>query len=382
MQQDIDTLARRTTRQCIGGTGRRRSCTVPLLVVALLTAAPNLAQAEGAGGAPPITERPWTEAVVSVGDLDRAAAFFTTIGGYRSQWRGPMKADELASFGLDADATGEAMLLGPPGADRGLVRLVAFANAGPVHLMRPGAHAWDTGCYFSLMVRMKDMAGIHRDAVAMGWDTETPITYLEFGTSRLNVMIFRGPYGLNVQGYERLSPPLPTAIPPFERMTRPFNVMQMVRDRDASYRYFTEVLGFATFFSGEPYVDDTPTPNPLGIPVNLTTSVRYRASIVYPVPGEFGRMEMIEIIDLDGYDHSDRCRAPNLGILSIRFEVDDVDDALALIVRRGGTVERPIERVTVAPYGPLDSFSVETPDGALIEFFERLEIDTAPGGSP
>ena len=55
------------------------------------------------------------------------------------------------------------------------------------------------------MVRMKDMASIYDDAIAMGWWTETPITYLEFGTSKLNVVIFRGPDGMQVQGYERLA---------------------------------------------------------------------------------------------------------------------------------------------------------------------------------
>ena len=87
-------------------------------------------------------------------------------------------------------------------------------------------------------------------------------------------------------------------------------VTQMVRDRDTAYRFFTDTLGFATFYNGKPYVADEPEYMPLGIPKNLTTSVRCRAGIVYPVPGEFGRTEMIEIMDLDGRDHADRCHAP------------------------------------------------------------------------
>ena len=41
---------------------------------------------------------------------------------------------------------------------------------------RPGSRAWDTGCYFSLMVRMKGMPSIYDDAIRLGWWTETPIT--------------------------------------------------------------------------------------------------------------------------------------------------------------------------------------------------------------
>ena len=47
-----------------------------------------------------------------------------------------------------------------------------------------------------------------KDAIDLGWWTETPITPLDFGTSKLKVVIFRGPQGIQVQGYERLSPSL------------------------------------------------------------------------------------------------------------------------------------------------------------------------------
>ena len=326
----------------------------------------------------PVTTRVWQEAVVSVTDLDRSARFFTEIGGYDVKWRGPVDASEIESWGLTAGATAEALLLGPARQNTGLVRLVRFDNAGRKAPMRPGSRPWDTGCYFSLMVRMKDMPSIFDDAIGMGWWTETPITYLEFGESRLNVMIFKGPDGLQVQGYERLSPPLPDAIPEFDRFTRPFNIMQMVRDRDVAYAFFTEVLGFATFYNGQPYVADQPEFMPLGIPRNLTTSVRYRAGIVYPEPGEFGRMEVIEIMDLDGRDFADRCRAPNLGILAVRFQVDDIDETEATLRRRGELESSAPGKVTIAPYGRLLLFEATTPDGAIIQFYEELPGE--PGG--
>ena len=142
------------------------------------------------------------------------------------------------------------LVLGKANEDQANIRLIRFTNAGPRVPMRPGARAWDTGCYFSLMVRSRDMA----------------------------------------------------------------------------YNFYTEVLGFATFYKGDPYTAQEPTP--LGLPVNLTTTIPYLAGIVYPTPGEFGRMEMIEIRGLDGYDYADRCDAPNLGILAVRFEVRDATVAM------------------------------------------------------
>jgi len=321
----------------------------------------------------PITSAVWQEAVVSVSDIDRSARFFVEIGGYEEKWRGVLDASEISAWGLPGDVSGEALLLGPAGQETGLVRLIRFDNAGRKEPTRPGARAWDTGCYFSLMVRMKGMRAIYDDAIAMGWWTETPVTYLEFGESKLNVMVFRGPDGLQVQGYERLSPPLPDAIPAFDRMTRPFNMMQMVRDRDTAYAFFTNILGFDTFYKGEPYVSDKPEFMPLGIPKNLTTSVRYRAGIVYPTPGEFGRMEMIEIMDLDGHDFARRCDAPNLGILAVRFPVDSVRRAEYRLLEKGWPIDKAIQDVVVAPYGRLRQLTLKTPDGANIQFFEVIE---------
>lgn len=328
-------------------------------------------QASAADGSP-ITDHVWQEAVVSVHDLERSARFFTEIGGYEVKWRGRLNAAAIAAWGLPAEASAESMLIGPADYRRGLIRLVQFENAGRQEPMRPGARAWDTGCYFSLMVRMKGMQSIYDDAIRLGWWTETPITYLEFGESRLNVVIYRGPDGLQVQGYERLSPALPKEIPEFERMTGPFNVMQMVRDRDVAYRFFTGVLGFDTFYNGKPYTAPEPTPTPLGIPVNLTTTVAYRAGIVYPNPGEFGRMEMIEVMGLDGNDYADRCHAPNFGILSVRFPVDDLDAVRETLAERNWPASE-VREFELEPYGRQRVTNVRTPDGATIQFLERVE---------
>jgi catechol 2,3-dioxygenase-like lactoylglutathione lyase family enzyme len=318
-----------------------------------------------------LTESDWQEAVISVSDLEVTARFFIEIGEYEEKWRGALDATEIAAWGLPADASGEALLLGPSGYESGLVRLVRFDNAGRKEPIRPGARAWDTGCYFSLMVRMKGMQSIYDDAIRMGWWTETPITYLEFGASKLNIVIFRGPDGVQVQGYERLEPPLPAAIPAFERFAGPFNVMQTVTDRDETYRFFTEVLGFDTFYKGKPFTAEEPTATPLGIPINLTTTSAYRAGIVYPTAGEFGRMEIVEFMDLDGEDYADRCNAPNLGLLAVRFPVEDVDLAMARVSDRDGIIHRAAEDIQIAPYGNLRLFSMKTPDGANVQFFGR-----------
>lgn len=317
----------------------------------------------------PVTTEPWAEAMASVTDLDRSARFFREVGGYRTLARGPLDPAEIAAWGLPETASGEALVLAAPGAEHGFVRLVRFDGVGPKTPTRPGARAWDTGCFWSIMVRMKDMERVFDDAIALGWWSETPITYLEFGPSKLHVVVLRGPDGVQVQGYERLASPLPEGFAPFERISQPFNIMQMARDREAARVLMEDVLGFDRFFYGPPQLEAEPTDMPLGIPRNLTTTVPYLAGIFYPVPGEYGRMEYIEIDGLEGRDHAERCNAPNLGVLSVSYPVENVEAALRAIEERGWPIEAPIQRIRRAPYGTIEAFRIKSPDGANIEFF-------------
>ena len=106
----------------------------------------------------PITEKPWREAVLSVTDLDVTARFFTEIGGYETLDRGALSASAIAAWWLPAAASGNYRLLrAPMGGDFGQIRLVTFDGAGRREPMRPGSRAWDTGCYFSMMIRVKNM---------------------------------------------------------------------------------------------------------------------------------------------------------------------------------------------------------------------------------
>jgi len=318
----------------------------------------------------PVIERPWQEVVVSVSDIIRTAEFFTKIGDYSTKWQGQMTDSELASWGLPADAKAQSLLLGQPNRDEGYVRLVQFENAGRKTPTRPGARAWDTGCFFSLMVRMKDMQSVYDDAIKMGWWTETPITKHTFGESKLSIVVFKGPDGVQVQSYERLNLPIPEAFPEFKRFSGPFNLMQMVRDKNATYRFYTDVLGFSTFYNGKPGASEEVENMPLGIPKSLTTSVRYHAGIVYPQPGEVGRMEAIEIIDIQGNDYSESCNAPNLGILTARFVIDDLSRLERRLEKKKWPFERSKTAVNIQPYGVTNVIDLKTPDGANIQFYQ------------
>ncbi|MEM9841309.1 MAG: hypothetical protein AAF767_01615, partial [Pseudomonadota bacterium] len=199
----------------------------------------------------PITTQPWLMATASVSDLDQTARFFTEIGGYEEVYRGPLDAAEIEAAGLNEEASGEVLTLRAPGSKDGFVRLVRYDDAGRKVPTRPGARAWDTGCFWSFMVRAYELEAIYDDAIAMGWGTETPIAPLSFNGSELNIVVFKGPDGLQVQAYERLNRPVPEGYTPFERLSRPFNIMQMTRDREAVRELMEDVLGFQRVWYGK-----------------------------------------------------------------------------------------------------------------------------------
>lgn len=317
----------------------------------------------------PVTSQPWLMATASVSDLDQTARFFTEIGGYETLYRGPLDQDDLATLDLPEGASGDVLTLRAPGSDAGYVRLIRFDNAGRKVPTRPGARAWDTGCFWSFMVRANDIERVYDDAIAMGWGTETPIAPLSFNGSELSIVVFKGPDGLQVQAYERLNRPIPEGFTPFARLSRPFNIMQMTRDREAVRVLMEDVLGFDRVWYGAPYTDDQPTLMPLGIPQNLTTSVPYKAGIFSPQTQKlYGRMEYIEIDGLDGFDYADRCRAPNLGWLSVTYPVDSADAAKDKIVSRGWEIEQEVYSTHRPSIGPQKIFAIKAPDGAVIEF--------------
>jgi len=260
----------------------------------------------------------WDAVGIQTYDNAAFARLFTDIGGY------DIISRDDTRLVLQRDGVGAK------------IRLTQLPRTAP-QARPPDAQAWEPGCYWSLMMRAKDLASIVEDARALGWEPRTDIAYLAFGPSKLNIVVLtHRETGAQVQFYERLTTPVPEAYPAFERFGVPFNIMQMASDRDDTYRLFTEDLGFVAFYYGGPTVSESPEVVPIGIPVDLSTRVPYRASIVSPVKGmELGRFEMIDVLGkeagLTGRDFSDQCDADSVGLTHVYY--DDADIAAPLTVR-------------------------------------------------
>jgi hypothetical protein len=299
----------------------------------------------------PVIRGSWDRVVIQAYDIEDLGRFWTDIAGYET-----------------VEKSASDWTLRAPGTIDGYISLSQSVDADALPVRPATARAWDTGCYWSIMMRAKDLETIITDAAKLGWEPLTEMAYLEFGPSKLYVVVLTHmKTGTRIQLYERLTTPLPEGFPEFERVSRPFNIMQMADDRDAAYDFFQQVLGFETFYYGKPYVSPKEEVMPLGLPPELTTTVPYKAAIVYPEKGmEWGRFEMIEIDGMtDGADYAKRCGLEQfgegvMGTIGVVYSVENLDVIKQKLDTRGAAYK--------SVDGLLQSVIIESPDGAMIAF--------------
>lgn len=311
------------------------------------------------------TVRPWTEAVVSVTDFGPFERLLHDIADWELHHQGDLDRSELSYWGLHGDASAEERLYCAPGADTGCIRFVSFDTVEQEPI-RPAARPWDTGGIFSLMVRSNDVDGLYRAALAQGWWAESPPIRFQFGTSDLKNVVISGPHGIHIAAYERISPEFTDF--PVGLISQAFNSMRMVRNRPVA-RDFYRNLGFSIVFDSDSEPLEPAWSN-LSIPRNFTPVIRRSAAALQPEPGETGRVEVMQIVGFEGRDHSGRASPPNLGILSVRYPVDDLEAYRRQLEAAGIEIVYEGRDIILADRGRTDMIAVRSPDGAITEFYE------------
>lgn len=309
---------------------------------------------------------PWSEAVVSVTRFEPATRLFRVAGAWELRRSGQMARAELDYWRLPREASGRFELWCAPRAATGCIRFVRFAGVEQEPI-RPAARAWDTGGIYSVMVRSNDVEALYDQALRLGWWAESPPIRFRFGTSDLRNVVLQGPHGINLAVYERISPAF-TAFP-VGRISQAFNAMRMVRDKPRARAFYERQLGFAVLFDSNAEPAEPAWSN-FGIPFNYTPLVKRSAAALQPrLPGETGRVEVMQIEGFTGRDLSHRASPPNLGIISLRYPVRDLAAYRAMLERRGLAIAYAASEVPVAELGTLEIFAVRDPDGSLTEFY-------------
>jgi len=329
--------------------------------LAITSTAPLKAQeAAGFGVAP------WTEAVISVTQFDPVTKLFREAGDWQLRISGDVSRGELDYWQLPPDASGRFELWCAPSAQTGCLRFVRFAGVEQKPI-RIAARAWDTGGIYSIMVRSDNIPALFEKAIALGWWAESRPIRFQFGTSDLRNVVLQGPHGINLAVYERISPGF--AAFPVGTISQGFNSMRMVRDKPAARAFYESTLGFGLLFDSDREPTE-PARSNFGIPFNFTPTILRSAAALQPaLPGETGRVEVMQIDGFTGDDLSDRASPPNLGIISVRYPVGDASGYRSALSTKGIAFTHEAQDVAIAGIGTVDVFAVRDPDGNLTEFY-------------
>lgn len=319
------------------------------------------------------------EAVASVSDARRIAEVFTAVGGWSARKLADAPPEQWRAWRVPRRCTRiEQWLLRPARDNRGFVRLVKFHGV-PQRVMRSSGRTWDTGGIFDVDVFTDDVRRVYRALQARGWSAYgDPVDY-GWGGFEVSQVVATGPDGLAIAVLEPRQPPQ-AQFPPYRGFSRVFNSSNMVRDYDATRRWFTEVLGWKFMVEGDLAGVVEPGERIFGLPLPLARQTLRRCGIVHPAGLNDGSLETIAMPGLEGRDFATDCVAPNLGWLAWRFPVADARGFARQLTARGARLYSRPAPLRLLPYGEVLAFSVRTPDGAILEFFERRA--GTPGRKP
>lgn len=319
--------------------------------------------------------QPMQEAVVSVFDIDRLVAPLTQACGYVEQVLPDAPREQFAAWNLPPECERiEQRLLVPGmsegfGADgRGALRLVRFHGVADQKVMRSSQRSWDTGGIFDVDMFSADVDGVYRRLQRHGWTAlGEPVDYSEVHFS-VRQVVAKGPDGLVLAIIQRYQP-FVEGLDRSGMLSPVFNSTQMVADFDAAMAFYGETLGFQ--LRVEFMVADVVEPGAdvLGLPLPHARAARRKLAMFKPEgPGE-GGVELIQNLDMTGRRCDADCAAPNVGILCLRFEVEDAAVYAREIESRGGLLHTPVMAMDLAPFGPVTLFAMRSPEGAIIEFY-------------
>ncbi len=217
-------------------------------------------------------------------------------------------------------------------------------------------------------MRVLDMDKKFRQLQAAGWHAYSDPVQFSFGPFVVKEWITLGPDGVSFALIERIKPRL-EGWPKLREFSRTFNATQIVREMEPARRFYMNILGFKQYlYHNSP--GKVPGPNVLGLPHNLTTAINREVWIVQPDGENSGSVELLAYDGLTGADFSARAVPPNLGLLALRFPVDNIKALEMHLYAHGVDIASPTAAIRLPYYQSRQLLAVRAPGGAWLEFFE------------
>lgn len=311
----------------------------------------------------------WHEAIIVTRDAKNMTQFFETVAGWETIKKGKLSAETAAYLTNNVTGvSGVYAVVKSPDFDQGWVRIIELGGVDQ-KIIRANAQAWDTGGIFSIMTRSADIERNKTDAEKAGWTAFNEPYDFGFGDLKLRNVVLRGPDGVNLAIYEWVQPKRDDAAP--GAVTKAFNSMQMVADIETTMDFYVDVLGFDVYQKGA-FIDPENRPTNFALPVNYATQIPRDYGILIPKGADdaAGRVELMQFRGFEGRDLSDRASLSNLGITTLMFPTSNLQRKESELKAKGATFVREPQTIMLPPFGEAEAFTIASPDGVLLTFFE------------
>ena len=309
----------------------------------------------------------WREVLVSVSNLNRHQRFLKQIAGWENRYSGSLDKRQIEAWALEDSVSATEDLWANEGDKSGFIRLVKFENVSQDRI-RPNDQAWDTGGIFDFNVRVKDLDKKFQEMQSRGWWGYSNPHAFKFGKFHVTEWIAREADGMAVALIQRHLPKL-EGWPNLREFSRTFNSTQIVSNMEESRRFYMDILGFKKYLYAKSKSSEDGQ-NVLGLPLNLAKSNEREIWILHPEGSNEGSVELLSFDGVIGRDFASKAKPPNLGIFMLRFPVKGIDSLARHLATHN--IYTDIITVSMPPYGQVKRFTIQSPNGSWLEFFEEL----------
>ncbi len=294
---------------------------------------------------------------IGVADLDDALKL----------WCGRFELDVIARqagpdtglgilWDVPADQIADQALVRTPGAGAGWLHLVQFDRPDPP--VRRGASTTDLGPK-SLDVHCRDMPARYAELESDGYRFRAPISEYEVGDLRAREAQMPAHDDTNVVLIEVFGWDIRLSDSGYGAVT---SLVVIVPDTEVEGAFYAELFD----------LDELMHHRITGPAIEQAVGLPKGSALIMRLMGReteiFGRMELIQYEGLTGTDRFPLAKAPALGTLHCRFQVDSVEAVIERAGQAGAAVRRYGSIQTIFGSGP--AAAVYSPAGLRVEVFE------------
>jgi catechol 2,3-dioxygenase-like lactoylglutathione lyase family enzyme len=296
---------------------------------------------------------------------------FTQYGGWSKVLSRKTHPSILAAWQLPDSASASETLIQYRDIPYGRIRFVEIQGV-PQMRMRPATKIWDTGGILDIDIRVHDIHQVFNDMSDRAWSGAAEPMPLPINGFVMDECLMSNADSMMIAFAKRHVPPL-DLVAGKKFASHVYLSAMTVKNLTLSTQFYTEQLGFQLVNQNLTVEFPKNSPTNFGIPHNIADQYSLVLDLYSPDGTRDTMVECIETRGLVGNDFSSRCIPPNRGILEHRIEVAGIDAYLKFVKSKNVVETIPLSIQAWSGFGRLKCFTITSPDGARMTFFEPLD---------